>query len=150
MRAEYLETSGVEDLGIFKILVDTTEDEVAEWAKTTLKEEPIIIKHQVPRPNESLVGKPLTVEKAEDIISARESVMCHLIEQNSYVCHKTSHVGITAIQVSPNGKPSTVHLACHYGEEEVGMCHVLNVGDLFFSPAGKKQFLRQAASNGDK
>ncbi len=142
-RAEFVD-HGLQDFQTSEILVDTNEHEVAEWAKTALNEANII-KSQVPRPNESLVGKSLTVEKAEDILPARESVLCHQIEQKSYICHKTHHVGITAVQVSPNGKPSTLHLACHYGEDS--KCHVLNVGDLFFSSAEKKQYLRQAEAN---
>lgn len=138
-----LKDHGLQDFETSELLTDVNEHEVAEWAKATLKESNIM-KSQVPRPNESLVGKSLTVEKAEDIIPVHDSVLCHQIEQNSYICHKTLHVGITAVQVSPNGKPSTLHLACHYGEDS--KCHVLNVGDLIFFPA-ENQYLRQAEAN---
>ncbi len=106
----------------------------AEWAKTEL-EDSNLIKSQVPVPNESLTGKTLTIKSAKEILPPRESVMCHEIEQETYFCHKTNHVAIQAVEVSPDDKLSTLHLACHYSGES-SECHVMNVGDVvFFAPA---------------
>ncbi len=110
-------------------------DDIAEWAMSRLHSE--VQKHQPPRPNESLAGKVLTVKASEEILTPEDLgsvVVCHAFDQESSFCHKLhSQLGVTKITVEPNGKPSELWVACHYSEEEGTSCHVLNVGDAFFS-----------------
>ncbi len=109
-------------------------ESAAEWARAELKNSNLI-KSQVPIPNESLAGKVLTIKSAQEILPPRASVMCHEIEQETYFCHKTNHVAVQAVEVSPSDKLSTLHVACHYSGE-TSECHVMNVGDIvFFAPA---------------
>ncbi len=116
-------------------------DAVTEWAEAQLGE-PVLKGYQVPQPNENLVGMTLVVDSpgAKELLPPRESVICHQIEVETFFCHKTQNVGVQTIEVSPHGKPSTLWLACHY-VEKTPKCHVMNVGDMFFSPDANKELL---------
>jgi len=121
-------------------LVQGSEKEIVEWVRSQLG--PDVKKYQVPRPNESLPGKVLTIETAKDIITPKDvgdAVICHKIEEDATFCHKLNDFSfsVTEITVSPNGKPSSLWAGCHVMEDE-DMCHLLNVGDMvFISPPGK-------------
>lgn len=108
-----------------------TEWAQAQLSKATLK------KSEVLKPNENLVGMKLVVDSpgATELLPPLESVICHQIEEETFFCHKTKNVGVQTIEVSPHGKPSTLWLACHHVVEESPQCHVMNVGDIFFSTA---------------
>lgn len=108
--------------------------DAAEWAKDQLDVEHMksLEVNQVPRPNESLVGKALTIEKSDKLVSPGNLVVCHSLEDETYLCHKPAEdVDITMVTVSPNGKPSTVWVACHSVDKY--FCHVMNVQDMVFS-----------------
>ncbi len=110
-------------------------DAVAEWARAELNTHKIT-KHEVPMPNESLVGKDLTAESISEVIPVSEYITCHAIEQETYFCHKTSHIRVSAVTVSPNDKPSTLWVACHVMRDDgSSRCHVMNVGDIIVSHA---------------
>lgn len=132
-----------------------SEDDVAEWVRALLGDDTDVQKYQAPRPNETLPGKVLTVEKAEEILNSKyvgDAVVCHKVEQDATFCHKLTNENfdVTEITVSPNGKPSTVWVGCHelVDEKRYSGCHVLNVGDLvFLGHTDKKvasKLLRQA------
>eukprot|EP00567_Pseudictyota_dubia_P008732 CAMPEP_0197452004 /NCGR_PEP_ID=MMETSP1175-20131217/30837_1 /TAXON_ID=1003142 /ORGANISM="Triceratium dubium, Strain CCMP147" /LENGTH=228 /DNA_ID=CAMNT_0042984891 /DNA_START=76 /DNA_END=762 /DNA_ORIENTATION=+ len=84
----------------------------------------------VPKPNEALAGKVLTVDSAKGLFKAEG--ICHMIEEGTYVCHKPNGVDVTEITVSPNGKPSNLWVACHNAEDVARICHVMNVADVVF------------------
>jgi len=117
--------------------VEGSED-VATWAQTHLGSSIVMQKHEVPRPNESLSGKVLTVKSSKDIFDANdvgEVVICHKAAEDMSFCHKVHEdFSVTEVTVSPNGKPSTLWVGCHtniIGAEN--WCHVMNVGDIVFT-----------------
>ena len=113
--------------------VMTGYDAVVEWARAELKT-PKVTKNEVPMPNESLVGKDLNVESVTEVIPRSEYITCHAIEQETYFCHKTTNIRVSAVTVSPHDKPSTLWVACHVMEDDSPKCHVMNVGDFIVSP----------------
>jgi len=145
-------------------IVRGSDEDLAKWATSCLDGDhstSSLQKHIAPRPNESLPGKVLTVESEKLVVRAEHTaVVCHALDQDAHLCHKLEKpMEITEVTVSPNGKPSKVWVACHYGEAYDGetACHIMNVGDLMFNaidlgghPAEyttEKKLLRQKSNN---
>jgi len=145
-------------------IVRGSDEDLAKWATSRLDHDhstSSLQKHIAPRPNESLPGKVLTVDSEKFVVRAEHTaVICHALDQDAHLCHKLHKpMDITEVTVSPNGKPSKVWVACHYGEVDDGetICHVMNVGDLMFTtidlggrPAEyttAKKLLRQKSNN---
>jgi len=85
-------------------------------------------KYQVPRPNESLPGKVLTVKSAEALFTAEG--VCHEFERETFYCHKPhAIISVFEVIVSPDERTSKLWVACHGNVD----CHVLNAGDFVFS-----------------
>jgi hypothetical protein len=107
-------------------------NEIEEWAMSMLDTKSFQ-KHQAPKPNESLPGQILRIKDSKDILDAsNEVVACHALDEDYHLCHKVNgELSITNVTVEPNGKPSNLFVACHYGEDL--WCHVLNAGDTIFS-----------------
>jgi len=111
-------------------------NEIEEWAMSMLDTKSFQ-KHQAPKPKESLPGQILRIKDSKDILDAsNEVVACHVLDEDYHLCHKVNgELSITNVTVEPNGKPSNLFVACHYGEQEGEdlWCHVLNAGDIIFS-----------------
>ena len=123
-----------------------------EWAQAQLKTKTTTLKKsEVLKPNENLVGMKLVVDSpgATELLPPLESVICHQFEEETFFCHKTKNVGVQTIEVSPHGKPSTLWLACHHVVEDSPQCHVMNVGDIFFSTAEDVEDSLYASSTTD-
>lgn len=106
-------------------------DKLSIWAA----DKHLHVSHQVPKPNESLPGKVLTIEGAKMLIRGAGGA-CHWIENGVAVCHQPDDpVNVIEVTVttpeSNEGKSSTLWVACH--EENLESCHVLNVNDFVFT-----------------
>jgi len=118
-----------------KLLFDMSGIAFKEWAVAQLQESELI-ENRAPTPNESLVGKPLIIESAQEVLPRSRAVACHKIDKEASFCHLTPEdveVTITAVQVSPNGKPSSLNILCHHSSSGHHRCHVMNVGDVLFT-----------------
>jgi len=135
-------------------IVKGSNDDVHKWAQAQLGS--AMQTYQVPRPDESLSGKVLTVESAKEILNPEDSadiVVCHKIEQDATFCHKLGHerFGVTEVTVSPHGKPSALWVGCHEpmdaGDDghdaNSPVCHVINVGDFVFTTTADNTFTAQ-------
>lgn len=120
-----------------KLLFDMSGTSFKEWAMSQLQESKLI-KTEAPTPNESLVGRTLTIESAQEVLPRSRAVACHMIDKEASFCHLTPEgveVTVTAVQVSPHGKPSSLNILCHHNTgADIHRCHVMNVGDILFTP----------------
>jgi len=126
-------------------VVRGSENEISEWGAG----KQLLETHEVPKPNESLPGKVLTVESAKMHIRGAEGI-CHRIEQEASVCHQPHalvnviEVEVTTADSTNGGKTSKLWVACHdedneeHDEKYVESCHVMNVGDVLFTKSSSK------------
>lgn len=126
-------------------VVRGSKNEISEWGAG----KQLLESHEVPRPNESLPGKVLTVESAKMHIRGAEGI-CHRIEQEASVCHQPPalvnviEVEVTIADSTNGGKASKLWVACHdddhleHKEKYIESCHVMNVGDVLFTKSSSK------------
>eukprot|EP00551_Chaetoceros_affinis_P008660 CAMPEP_0203682998 /NCGR_PEP_ID=MMETSP0090-20130426/47292_1 /ASSEMBLY_ACC=CAM_ASM_001088 /TAXON_ID=426623 /ORGANISM="Chaetoceros affinis, Strain CCMP159" /LENGTH=222 /DNA_ID=CAMNT_0050552119 /DNA_START=1352 /DNA_END=2020 /DNA_ORIENTATION=- len=100
-------------------------------------------KYQVPRPNESLPGKVLTVKSAEALFTAEG--VCHEFERETFYCHKPhAIISVFEVIVSPDERTSKLWVACHGNDD----CHVMNAGDFVFSAGNNFKVLGEKLLRG--
>ena len=138
--ATYIEATSDGDLHA-AVVKGSSHKVLAKWAidadMETLK------KNQVPRPNESLPGKVLTVKSAEALFTAEG--LCHEFERETFYCHKPHDIiSVFEVTVSLDGRTSELWVACH-GDDE---CHVMNVGDFVFSTGNNSKVVGEKLLRG--